>query len=265
MTQTPNQPEQSGTSTDQQAWDGYFIPGTGVLRNLLGISNQQQLRRVEEKFSFLRMYELRETPIAGSFDLDHMKRIHQHLFQDVYDWAGELRTPPMNKHGVQYAAASRIEPIWASQYSKLKKSGLLNRQANLEDPAQVLQLATFWGEINHAHAFREGNTRTQAVFFEQLCRQAGFQLDIARLSGEHPLSLYQPFVDARYFFQLRGDATPLADVLGKMLSPIKQKQAEQSAAPNWAKERLYQRFPELRPTHAPEPSAQPEPAELEFG
>lgn len=38
------------------------------------------------------MLELIERPVAGSYDLAHLKAIHRHLFQDVYDWAGELRT-----------------------------------------------------------------------------------------------------------------------------------------------------------------------------
>lgn len=89
-------------------------------------------------------------------------------------------------------------------------------------------LSTFWAEINHAHAFREGNTRSQMVFFEQLCHEAGWHLDVARLSPRHPQSLYPAFVAARFSHQHeRGEhgqnashaASELAEVLSVIVRP----------------------------------------------
>lgn len=70
-------------------WDDYFIPGTETLKNSLGFTDAAELRRTEEELVAVRMDELRISPMPGRFDLDHMQRIHHHLFQDVYPWAGD--------------------------------------------------------------------------------------------------------------------------------------------------------------------------------
>ena len=75
-------------------WESYFIPGTKVLKNRLGLDDAEELRILEEKFVFLRIAELDSAPVEGAFDYANFKAIHRRLFQDVYEWAGEERTAP---------------------------------------------------------------------------------------------------------------------------------------------------------------------------
>lgn len=89
-------------------WTDYFYPetidprtGQGVLRNNFGERDPEQLRRKEEARTKLRLAELSQHPIepaGGRFDFEHMKAIHRHIFQDVYEWAGEARTAPWMDH-----------------------------------------------------------------------------------------------------------------------------------------------------------------------
>jgi cell filamentation protein len=72
--------------------DVYCIPGTAVLKNKAGITDQEQLDEFEGDFTAIRLLELTQNPVEGSFDLAHLCKIHQYLFQDVYEWAGEVRT-----------------------------------------------------------------------------------------------------------------------------------------------------------------------------
>ena len=72
--------------------DVYCIPGTAVLKNKAGITDQDQLDEYEGDFTAIRLLELTQNPVEGSFDLAHLCKIHQYLFQDVYEWAGEVRT-----------------------------------------------------------------------------------------------------------------------------------------------------------------------------
>ncbi|MDQ2839860.1 MAG: Fic family protein [Acidobacteriota bacterium] len=67
------------------------IPGTAVPRNKLGITDLSQLNRAEADFSAYRLVELQCSPIRGSFDTAHLQNIHHYIYQDLYDWAGELR------------------------------------------------------------------------------------------------------------------------------------------------------------------------------
>jgi fido (protein-threonine AMPylation protein) len=79
--------------------DPYLIPGIKVLRNRLGMSDARRFDRIERRLVADRIAE--GAPI-GTFDLTHLRAIHRHLFQDVYDWAGELRTVEINKGGRQF-------------------------------------------------------------------------------------------------------------------------------------------------------------------
>ncbi len=65
-----------------------------MLRNLFDERDQGKLNELEYMAVRARTVQLSSAPIAGSYNLKHMQAIHHHLFQDVYAWAGELRTSP---------------------------------------------------------------------------------------------------------------------------------------------------------------------------
>lgn len=79
--------------------DPYVYPDTITLRNRLGLIDPSDLDRIE------RLYVADRTtqPIPrGAFDLAHLRAIHRHLFQDIYDWAGELRIVEIRKADQQF-------------------------------------------------------------------------------------------------------------------------------------------------------------------
>jgi cell filamentation protein len=90
-----------GEVGDHQArWDGYLVePGSAVLRNKVGATTVEQLQAAENDLLEHRLAELRERPglVARTYDLAHLKALHGQLFQDVYEWAGELRTVGLAK------------------------------------------------------------------------------------------------------------------------------------------------------------------------
>jgi cell filamentation protein len=67
------------------------ILGTTTLKNKLGITDPQRLATAEADLTAFRLAELRTAPIRGGFDSLHLQEIHHHVYQDLYDWAGELR------------------------------------------------------------------------------------------------------------------------------------------------------------------------------
>lgn len=91
--------------------DPYTYPGTGVLRNLLGIRDKDELNEAEYRLTWARRQQLYRQPIQGSFDLAHLQAIHRHLFQDLLDWAGELRTVNISKADSDFHPAD----AWASR------------------------------------------------------------------------------------------------------------------------------------------------------
>jgi cell filamentation protein len=79
--------------------DIYCYPGTQILRNLHGLRDADALDRAERRLVADRFAE--GAP-SGDFDLSHLGAIHRHLFQGIYDWAGEIRTLEIAKGGSQF-------------------------------------------------------------------------------------------------------------------------------------------------------------------
>ncbi|MDO4887757.1 MAG: Fic family protein [Actinomycetaceae bacterium] len=212
-------------TSPQRAWDDYFIPGTFVLRNKFtgpgypyGESDPARLQQLEEQFTSIRLAELRIDPLPGRFDYDHMKAIHHHIFQDVYEWAGQERTAPtdgpMTKEGhAYYPAGPALTAAAEAQYVKIAEANYLR---GLDRGAIVTELAERWGELNVVHSFREGNTRAQFVFFFELCEQAGYCLDTEAFRPGNPLR--DEFVQARFHSQDTGRNDQLAVVLNKAIA-----------------------------------------------
>lgn len=217
-------------------WNDYYIPGTQVLRNLFtgpgkpyGETDPIKLRSIEESKVRARMLLLQSDPIKGNFDFAHMKAIHGFLFQDVYEWAGQERTAPsfwdprMSKDGHRYFPAG--EPM-KEQLDKLYKD-LRERDKYLVGLPQdefVKKFAELWSEVNVVHAFREGNTRSQFVFFSQLAEHAGYELRSDVFAVGEPLR--DEFIEARYEGHIDTKAKRLAAVLGQAITPLGNAQAE---------------------------------------
>jgi cell filamentation protein len=155
--------------------DPYLYPGTRVLRNRLGITDSKELDRIERR---LVLQRIKDGAPGGSFDLTHLQAIHRHLFRDVYDWAGELRTLEINKGGHQFQFRQYIQTGMADVHRRLRSAKFLRGLgvAEFSDQAGVII-----GDINYVHPFREGNGRTQMQYLQQLAAQAGHDLDLARM------------------------------------------------------------------------------------
>ncbi|MFE5876925.1 Fic family protein [Rhodococcus sp. NPDC056506] len=88
-------------------------------------------------------------------------------------------------------------------------------------------LAEHWVEINTIHSFREGNTRTQFVFFSELARHAGYELDITQFTENR--SLRAKFVHARFYNQSTTRADRLEVLLDKALTDTRPQVSAESA------------------------------------
>jgi len=159
--------------------DTYTYPGTDVLRNLLDIRDPEQLAAFEANATAARLIELDEVPLAGGFDVKHLKAIHQRIFQDVYRWAGEFRTVNISKGGHLFGVAAFVEPALHEVLRKLPGERYLEGLA----PQTFSTSAGYYiGEINAIHPFRDGNGRAQREFIRELAAQAGFVIDWSRVS-----------------------------------------------------------------------------------
>ena len=182
--------------------DTYCYPGTDVLRNKAEITNAEDLDAYEGELSTLRSIEILESPIASQFDLAHLQRIHLALFQDVYDWAGKIRTVDISRGNSRFANVRFIESAANDIFNKLAHENWLE---GLDADSLSKRLAHYLSEINALHPFREGNGRVQRIFISQLSHSAGFQLDYSDLEQEQ---IYQAMELA-----FNGDESILANLI----------------------------------------------------
>lgn len=153
-----------------------YSPDYSVLKNIPGFRNPGQLKAFERARVLARS---REAVPMGQFDLAHLKAIHKHLFQDVYAWAGEIRTVEINKSGQQFQFRQYIETGMADVHKRLESHKFLRDLT----AAQFAQKAgEIMGDVNYIHPFREGNGRTQLHYLKQLGAQAGHSIDLRRLN-----------------------------------------------------------------------------------
>lgn len=157
----------------------YCYPNSRVLINKLDIRDMLTLHEAEREYAMVRYSELQLMGVTGKFDLKHLQAIHRYLFQDVYEWAGELRSVDIAKGNI-FCMCQYIVPQYNEVYKQLKKDKLLSSIQSRDEMA--IKLAYYLSEINVIHPFREGNGRAQRLFCEQLCYGNGkFYLDFSRL------------------------------------------------------------------------------------
>jgi cell filamentation protein len=181
--------------------DPYAYKGTTTLRNKLGLRDTAQLEAFEIEMTTLRAGE----PLPrGKFNALHYCRVHHHLFQDVYSWAGKYRTVRTAKGGNPFCFPEYI----GSEMTKL--FGTVPEILSADSSEDFIAEATrFLGELNAIHPFREGNGRSQLAFMAMLGEAAGFVLDFARVRRDS----FMPAMIASY----AGNLVPLSAELKSLL------------------------------------------------
>jgi cell filamentation protein len=186
--------------------DPYADPVTGVLRNKLGLDSAEQLADAEREITQAALILLRESPVRPTYDLVHLREIHQRIFGDIYEWAGQIRTVAIAK-GSPFCLPQYIESASADIFRALRGENLLR---DLERGPFIERLTFYLGEVNAVHPFREGNGRTQRAFFEQLTRDAGFALDWQHLDAARNIEASAAI--------MRGDAEPMRKMLDRLVT-----------------------------------------------
>ena len=161
----------------------YCYPGSNVLKNKMGIRDIEQLHKVERKMTMLRILELLDNPVKGAFDLKHLQAIHAYIFQDMYDWAGELRKVDIVK-GNMFCNAMFLSGQAEKIFGKLKTENYLY---GLEKNDFAIRLAYYFSEINALHPFREGNGRSQREFIRCLALHNGYVINFVNVSKDEML------------------------------------------------------------------------------
>ena len=158
-------------------WDPYLDLQSGLLRNRLGITDAGELRHVEAALTASRIYDLIRSPIPGAYDLAHLRAFHRQIFQDLYDWAGELRTVSIGR-GRLFSLPQHLEADAGELFGWLARAEYLRGR---DRDAFVDELTELYADLNALHPFRDGNGRTQRAFLGQLAVDAGHPIHWAAM------------------------------------------------------------------------------------
>ena len=140
---------------------------------------EKELRELECDFVSARIVELLN---KDNFNLsvDYLKYIHKFLFQDVYEFAGEFRKIDFSKHekilnndSVAYGDCTTLNESLEYDISKEKDKNY--KEMNIVEV--INNITKFSSNIWQVHPFREGNTRTTALFIEKYLISLGYNVD----------------------------------------------------------------------------------------
>lgn len=152
--------------------DPYLYPGLKVMRNRLGIRQAQRLEQAAWELTALRAATIDLGPLVRG--LPHLCAIHRQLYQDVFDWAGQLREVDIYQGDTRFCHFAYIEKEGNALLQDLEEESYL---VGLALDKFIERLAHYYCEINVLHPFRLGNGMAQRIFFEQLAIHAGYTLD----------------------------------------------------------------------------------------
>ena len=149
--------------------EDFQLPGTATLNNKLGITNSDALSAAVLECTARRLAELQASPIRGGFDASHLQEIHRYLYQDVFDWAGELRH--IEKGG---APTPDMESALNRIFDRLNRENLLKGF----DKDEWMRRATDYSEeLRSLHPFLAGNDLAIQEFDTELARKNNLQLE----------------------------------------------------------------------------------------
>lgn len=157
-----------------------YLDENGILINKLNLNNWNDLNQKEKMASSARLTELNLNSPQPPFDFYMFKKIHYHLFQDIYNWAGEVRTCSLKKREFvgsgNYSIFTEPSEIAKSAQQIFKPLKNIEKLKQIKTKDFFVLLAEFFVSINKLHPFREGNGRTQQTFIRLLAQACGYEL-----------------------------------------------------------------------------------------
>ena len=145
-----------------------------VLKNKLGITDSIKLAKVEEKITKLKAKQLFEKGELNSFEVGTFKglsEIHKALFEDIYDFAGKIRTENISKSNFRFASAMYLKEA-LQQIDKMPRTSFE-------------EIIDKYIEMNIAHPFREGNGRSTRIWLDMILKkEIGKVVDWSKVNKE---------------------------------------------------------------------------------
>lgn len=145
-----------------------------MLENKLGITDSAELARIEEKISKQKAVEMFENGYLESLEAgtyESLAMIHKYLFDEIYDFAGEIRKVNISKVNFRFAPLMYLDAALQS-IDKMPQS-------------TFDEIVEKYVEMNVAHPFREGNGRSTRIWLDlMLKKEIGYVVDWSKVNKE---------------------------------------------------------------------------------
>ena len=166
--------------------DPYVYEDTGTLINKLGIKDYHLLREAEANISFVKLLTVDRDVPCNKFDIEYLKDIHKYILEDIFEWAGEFRTVPMEKpekvlggDTVRYSYPKEITPKAKECLDEINRINWNALEVDEKSMKFTKSIANIW----QVHPFRDGNTRTTITYAFRFAEEHGFPMDRNLLLG----------------------------------------------------------------------------------
>ncbi len=161
----------SDRSEKYEADDPLFDDKHGILKNKLGLINEQELELVENE-ALIRVYDQAAMHYRAShqFTMQDVCRLHEMFLGDIFEWAGEYRRVDISSPDIRWCHAKFIEKEMAKFNDLLKRLTPFSPDWSRDEI--LTKLAEIHGEFIVIHPFRDGNGRTGRMFSNLLLMQA---------------------------------------------------------------------------------------------
>ena len=170
-----------------------------ALENKLGLTSSADLAREEERISKKKALELFESGMLDKLEsgkFSALKTIHKYLFDEIYNFAGELRTVNISKGNFRFAPLMYLEAA-LENIDKMPQSSFD-------------EIVEKYVEMNIAHPFREGNGRSTRIWLDQILKnEIGKVVDWSKVDKEDYLLAMErsPIKDVEIKVLLKGALT----------------------------------------------------------
>ena len=152
----------------------YADSKSGVLHNLVNAADLNTLLLIESGAVTKRITDLYENPIKIK-NSSTLLAIHKYLFQDIYAWAGEVRSVEISKEGKSFFPLSHFRNAFTFIDSLIDEYRGIDRD---ETARLTYKLAEILDNINYLHPFRDGNGRVQREFIRLLAAEKDLLINL---------------------------------------------------------------------------------------
>lgn len=194
-------------------YNSQYTNEKGVLENNLNIDDPIELERVERLMTGFKLANLYLNPGKQSFDVDHYLGIHKYLFEDIYPFAGQIRSENINKR-IPFCLPNFIHE---NLVNTLKKARIMAERITNEE--ELMNFITyFYSELDIIHPFREGNGRTEREFLRQYVEKINETISFGTYYLDYnQIENREDFINAIIIADATCDLTYLKEFIRKIL------------------------------------------------